>query len=520
MPQDTLAREATLAAAKTTLLSADGEAAAAEADPACFADLNLDQLVDTLTAGRQDYDLAGWYRAPLTHPEEVRHRHEVVSDLLQASTREAVDAFADRMRRVRRLLRGSKALHYAVQTHEIFLRAAVEYTSAVATVASELGRQDIHSRGMSEAVARLDAYTRSKPFTELASQAQALRASLDAITYRLQVRYHDVTVSDPVDEPDLAAHIVETFRRFSRGATKTHVGALRSYPDMNHVEAAIAARVARLHPEVFATLARFHEQHQPHLIDPGVAAFDREVQFYVAYLELASRLEAAGLPMSLPDIAPSDGMTVTGLYDVVLATQLLDQDPTVVVNDLELTPVERVVVVTGPNQGGKTTFARALGQLAYLTSLGLPVPASHARLPLADHVHTHFPRSENVNDLVGALQDDLTRMHRMLDGAGERTIFVINEMFTSTSSDDALELSRRVLRQIRALGSLVLVVTFLEELATDDPTTVSLVAQVDPHHAGRCTFTLRRQPPDGRAHAEAVARAHGLDASSLRRRLS
>jgi DNA mismatch repair ATPase MutS len=288
---------------------------------------------------------------------------------------------------------------------------------------------------------------------------------------------------------------------------------------MNGVEERIVALVARLHPEVFAALEQFCAENRD-FQDRTIAAFDREIQFYIAWLEHVARVRNAGLDFCYPrvDRASKEVRSVGG-YDLALANKLIAEGGKVVCNDFHLKDGERVIVVSGPNQGGKTTFARTFGQLHYLASLGCPVPGTQAQLSLFDRLFTHFEKEENTKDLRGKLQDDLVRLHHILELASTDSIIVMNEVFTSTTLRDAIALSRRIAEKIMALDLLCVWVTFVDELASMSGKTVSMVSTVVPGNPALRTFQIVRRPADGLAYAMCLAEKYRLTYALIKDRI-
>ena len=218
--------------------------------------------------------------------------------------------------------------------------------------------------------------------------------------------------------------------------------------------------------------------------------------------------------------AEPGALSVEGAFDLALAIKSVADDKPVVSNDFRLSGAERILVVTGPNQGGKTTFARTIGQCAYLASLGCPIPARQASVMLPDHIYTHFERQETLATLHGKLDDELVRIHDILDSATAASIIVMNESFSSTTVNDALLIGTEVLKRIIELNCAAVYVSFLDELADLSPACVSMVGEVEPDDPTQRTFAFTRRPADGLAYAAALADKYGLNHEVLRRRVS
>ncbi|MGH6702970.1 MAG: MutS-related protein [Bradyrhizobium sp.] len=482
----------------------------APAPPSYFVDLNIDQIVDGIVAGRDEYDLRSFFNCTLRRGGAIRYRNEVFRDYNKPAIHKPLAAFAQTMRTMRQYLSQAEKLHERFQKEAWIVDAIDVYCGGCWELAQALRAGEPHSRGLTTFLSNLEEYIGSIRFSEMKNAAAGLKRDLTTLRYKVIVDGDSFTVQRYDGEIDYSADVLETFERFKQGSVKDHSGKFDDWPDMNHVEAKILEFVSLLYPEIFARLDAFCKLNTD-FRDIMVQAFDREIQFYAGYSDYIGILKGASAPFCEAEMAEAEkNVQSRDGFDLALAVKLAREGKTFVRNDFELNGEERILVVSGPNQGGKTTFARMFGQMHYLACLGCPVPGRSARILLFDALFTHFEREETIETLSGKLQDDLNRVHDILSEATSRSIVILNEIFTSTSLEDALFLGKQIIARIVEMGMLAVWVTFVDELSVLGPETVSMVSDVNPEGPASRTFRILRKPADGKSYAKSLAQKHGL----------
>lgn len=188
-----------------------------------------------------------------------------------------------------------------------------------------------------------------------------------------------------------------------------------------------------------------------------------EIGFYVGALNLSERLGELGEPTTLP-VAIGSGERVLagrGLYDVSL--RLTTPEP-VVGNDVNADG-KSLVMITGANQGGKSTFLRSIGQAQLMTQSGMFVGAESLQVNICDAIFTHYKREEDRAMESGKLDEELARMGEIADHITPGSMLLCNESFASTNEREGSQIAREVVTALLESGVKVLFVTHMFDLA-------------------------------------------------------
>jgi DNA mismatch repair protein MutS len=487
--------------------------------PTFFSDLNLDQIIGAITANKKEYNLKPFFYTSLRDAETIYYRHEVMRDLEDPKLMACIKAFAEKMVIVRRYLGLIEKLDYNYHKKGWYLDTALAYCEAVTELERNLSQAEVKSRGFLAFRQYVTSYVHSDRLQALLREAREVKGGLSGVKYCVIIQTGKFKVRKYEDETDYTIEVEKTFEKFKQGAVKDYLLHLNETAGMNHIEAQILDFVARLYPEQFAALDQFCER-QTNFIDETIRTFDREIQFYIAYLDFIADLKRIGLAFCYPHVSTTSREVYDNdAFDLALARSLLYSKKPVICNDFSLKGAERIIVVSGPNQGGKTTFARMFGQLHFLASLGCPVPGREAKLPLFDQIFAHFEREEDIHNLTGKLQDDLVRIHQILDQVTPDSILILNEIFASTTLEDAIFLSKEIMARVIKLDLLCVWVTFIDELSSLSEKTISMVSTVVPENPAQRTFKIVRRPADGLAYALSIAKKHRLTYEQIKERI-
>lgn len=262
-----------------------------------------------------------------------------------------------------------------------------------------------------------------------------------------------------------------------------------------------AQAMQALRDRALRTVARAAEQASIH-VRSFFSCLRDETAFYLGCLNLRSRLEAAGMPVAIAQVAGAGGdvFGAESLYDPGL---VLRTGGGVVGNDVD-TGSRGLLVVTGANHGGKTTLLRSIGLAQLLADAGAYVPAARMSVSQARGVYTHWQREEDQAMKHGKLDEELSRIGRLAEVMRPGSLLLSNESFASTNEAEGSQIGLEAIRGFVAAGVRVAAVTHLYDLAetictSGEPAAVFLRAERGEN--GERSYRIPAGPPLPTAYA-------------------
>lgn len=259
---------------------------------------------------------------------------------------------------------------------------------------------------------------------------------------------------------------------------------------------------------------------------------EHQIDYYISAASFIKSVQSRGLKMCRPKILPKESrrMTVNGIFDLSFYRQLVSEDALaklsdrIVLNDIGLGDSARFYMVTGANNGGKTTFARAVGLCQVLAQAGMYVPAESAEISVCDNIFTHFPRDEKIGIDTSRFTTEIKDLRSIVQKMTRYSAVILNESLQSTTPEECLKIAEIHLELLAAEGVRGLYVTHLTGLynklselnSKDYPTKLGSLVSAAEENSEKRLYKMIEQPPSGESLAFSIYRQFGATFADLR----
>ena len=504
-----------------------------EEEPDFFHDLQLDYLLEQILAQGKSYQTEPYFYTFPKSKELILYRQQVCRDMESEELCVAVQDFCRRMQESRSLMDLSIKSKGEAQSATYHLQSATLYFEALQQLDKELQTLSLASDGMKmfagyvkQEIVKLKEAGFVAALTEANRFFSELSFSLSMDPDKLMVTENeeDDRKDGKTASKDLQKNYFEELNKLlGQEPEEKGYAMVDIFPDpleISYLERILVGLLKKSKPKVFQTIRDFKE-HFPIFYSEGLLRFEEEVQFYLCLQRFRTKTMGMGYPMELPNISECQEFFGSGVYDLALVWKQAENDYTVVSNEFELKGKPSFFVVTGPNQGGKTTFARSMGQTVYFSLMGLYANADSFTMPMLQGISTHFEAEETLQSNSGKLKEEINRLLPMMSRIQNKKHFVIlNELFTTATTHDAMLMGRKVMESFLKRECYGIYVTHIQELAEETEQIISLVAQLKPGEEGKRSYRMLPMKAQGYGYSDALVKKFRLEYDDIIRRLS
>lgn len=267
-----------------------------------------------------------------------------------------------------------------------------------------------------------------------------------------------------------------------------------------------------------------------------ILTFESQMSFYIGAKRIVEAVRARGLDMCRPKYLPMEDrkMNAKGIFDLSFYIQMVGSDPMgslkdkIITNECRFDDDGRFFVLTGANNGGKTTYTRAVGIIQVFAQAGIYVPCSECEISPVDYIYTHFPKEEEVGLNTSRFTQECKQFKETVDTATRHSLLLLNESIQSTTPTECVYIATELTKIFRCVGVRGIYATHLLELAKSldrlneevegDTKLVSIVTTVDRTADNRRLYRIERAEPQEFGYARTIYEKFGVSFEEVKRR--
>lgn len=418
------------------------------------------------------------------------------------------------------------------------LKELENYCLSVIKIKRILSSHSFRSQGMKKFSSFINAIYNDSGFQELSEDIKFLGEDVSSIkSMTLGVNFNSDFYPDEVGIISMNEYyfreqgVLERFISFHKKRnpsdknlnsfamlTHPHKGPVSESPLMNN----LANIVERTLPDVTHKLKRILKKYTD-TSGLVLSKLSDEFLFYERFIKLERRIIECGSPCCMAEFS-NDETQISDFYNIKLSICRLKGtiDHKVVCNELSFTKKTNIMILTGPNRGGKTIFTQGIGLAFLLFQCGVFVPCSKGKMRICDGIYTHFPADENATVSLGRLGQEAQRLSEICKTATSESLLLFNESFATTSHSESIYIATDVLKYLCCLGARTCFNTHMHELAENahklslfDQSSCSTVSVVMGCENGERSYKISYKKPDSKSYAHDIAYKYGITFEQL-----
>lgn len=489
--------------------------------PDFFHDLQIDYIVKDILEQTETPELAPYFYGLSQSKSEAEFRQEICKDVERPEIRLLLEQFLTELSTAVRYLGHAEQVTAEVQKWKWNLDGICMYYQAMENLCHGLNESAPASRGLFRLHERFYQILGEEEVLAVRSKAQAIQDEFAQMGYQLVINKDKATLLFGYDEQN--DYCREIRKALYPDKDPADGACFEASPfggmELAPLEAFVLEHFRKNNRLLFKDLETFSQIRRT-IVTQDIIDLAGEIRFYLTVTEYFGKLQEKGFPMNYPQIVHQRELYLDDCYDLALAIHHSRTGEEVIWNDVMKSEFEKAIFVTGPNQGGKTTLARAFGQAFYFGNMGFAIAGKLAKLPFVSGIFTLFATEQVKNGLESRLEQEIRAAMRVLKAISGQTVVIMNELFTAAPTADALAMGRDLCHKLYAKASIVFCVTHTFELVAEEDQVVSLVATVVEDGSFRRTYRMIRKAADGVAYANSIADKYKLDYEHLRYRIT